>query len=227
MYELRRNEFKMSQANVRNKVMKATSPRRDPDKTREAILQAAYEEIYINGFQAASLEGILARAGVTKGALYHHFANKLELGYAVVEDVIGPIFARTWIEPLSRAEDPIDTLQSIISSIAGSMSEDFTRNGCPLNNLCQEMSPLNDEFRRRLSLEVRNWREAIAEAIERGKANGQVAEFVRPVNVAAFVVATMGGFAGLVKNSQSREVTQLAGPELFYYLDSLRSAQLR
>ncbi len=203
--------------------LKAKVTKRDPDKTREAILQAAYEEIYLNGFQSASLENILTRAGVTKGALYHHFANKLELGYAVVDDIISPFFTRVWVEPLSKSESPIDTIQEIISSMPEETSKDFTKNGCPWNNLCQEMSPLDEEFRRRLSAPVDAWREAIAVALERGKANGQVAEFVRPKNVAAFVVATLEGFAGLVKNSQSHEATELAGPELFYYLNSLRS----
>ncbi len=197
--------------------------KRDPDKTREAILQAASEEIYLNGFQAASLENILTRAGVTKGALYHHFANKLELGYAVVDDLITPFFTRVWVEPLSIANNPIDTIQSIITSIPSETSEDFTQNGCPWNNLCQEMSPLDEEFRHRLSLPIAAWQKALTEALKRGKDQGLVAEFVNPVSVAAFVIAALEGFAGLVKNSQSHEVTKLAAPELFYYLNSLRA----
>jgi AcrR family transcriptional regulator len=52
--------------------------------TRDKLLKAAFEEIYRRGFQAASLDTILAKAGVTKGALYHHFPDKGALGYAVV-----------------------------------------------------------------------------------------------------------------------------------------------
>ena len=61
---------------------------RAPDVTREKLLNAAFEEMYLRGFQAASLDTILARAGVTKGALYHHFPDKAALGYAVVDEVI-------------------------------------------------------------------------------------------------------------------------------------------
>src|ERR1700727_474847 len=61
---------------------------RDPERTRERLLQAASREIYRSGFQSASLGTILASAGVTKGALYHHFKNKEALGYAVVEEII-------------------------------------------------------------------------------------------------------------------------------------------
>ena len=67
-----------------------SSSKRNPEQTRQALLEAAFEEIYRVGFQAASLDRILDRAGVTKGALYHHFKNKLELGYAVLEEVVRP-----------------------------------------------------------------------------------------------------------------------------------------
>ena len=59
---------------------------RNPDLTRQTLLQAAFQEIYRSGFQAASLRNILSKVGITKGALYHHFGSKQELGYAVVDE---------------------------------------------------------------------------------------------------------------------------------------------
>jgi len=43
--------------------------------------------MYLSGFRSADLNAILAAAGVTKGALYHHFDSKEALGYAVVAEV--------------------------------------------------------------------------------------------------------------------------------------------
>jgi TetR/AcrR family transcriptional repressor of nem operon len=60
---------------------------RDPVRTRQRLLQAAFQEVYHTGFQGSDLETILDGAGVTKGALYHHFENKEALGYAVVDEV--------------------------------------------------------------------------------------------------------------------------------------------
>ena len=57
--------------------------------TRQVILEAAYEEIHVRGFQAASLSKILSSTNVTKGALYHYFPTKLALGYAVVDPLSG------------------------------------------------------------------------------------------------------------------------------------------
>lgn len=55
-------------------------------RTRTAILDAAAEVIDQRGFAGASLSDILARAGVTKGALYFHFSSKEELAEALVSE---------------------------------------------------------------------------------------------------------------------------------------------
>src|ERR1700743_2494735 len=60
---------------------------RQGQQTREALLQAARALFGANGFGATSTEEIVARAGVTKGALYHHFSDKETLFRAVFEQV--------------------------------------------------------------------------------------------------------------------------------------------
>ncbi len=79
---------------------------RQPDITREKLLTAAFEEMYRRGFQAASLDTILAQAGVTKGALYHHFPDKAALGYAVVDEVVRGLLLDRWLGLLDPSEDP-------------------------------------------------------------------------------------------------------------------------
>ena len=93
--------------------MKRTRTRKNPDQTRQNLVQAAYWEIYRHGFRSANLDRILGQAGVTKGALYHHFPNKTALGHAVVEEIIRPLIHRIWIDPINRAESPLDALAAI------------------------------------------------------------------------------------------------------------------
>jgi TetR/AcrR family transcriptional regulator, transcriptional repressor for nem operon len=50
-------------------------------------------------------------AGTTKGALFHHFAGKQELGYAVLDEVIGPLLQQRWLGPVADAPDPIAALK--------------------------------------------------------------------------------------------------------------------
>ena len=53
--------------------------------TKEQILNAAFDCFFEKGFEATSLEEIAKRAGVTRGAIYWHFADKKELYRAAVD----------------------------------------------------------------------------------------------------------------------------------------------
>ncbi|RKE20667.1 ScbR family autoregulator-binding transcription factor [Streptomyces sp. TLI_171] len=54
-------------------------------RSRRAILEAAAEVFDLRGYDAAGTNEILARTGLTRGALYHHFASKEAIALAVLE----------------------------------------------------------------------------------------------------------------------------------------------
>lgn len=58
---------------------------RNATRTQTALLDAALEVFLRDGYGKATTAEIVALAGVTRGALYHHFANKHELFRAVIE----------------------------------------------------------------------------------------------------------------------------------------------
>jgi AcrR family transcriptional regulator len=57
------------------------------DATRDALLRAGHELFAERGFGDVGTEEIVARAGVTRGALYHHFEDKRDLFRAVHEQL--------------------------------------------------------------------------------------------------------------------------------------------
>jgi TetR/AcrR family transcriptional regulator, transcriptional repressor for nem operon len=198
---------------------------RDPERTRERLLQAASREIYRSGFQSASLDRILAAAGVTKGALYYHFDSKEALGYAVVEEVIAPDVRGTWMRPLQRGKDPIDALIGMVQSI--SVRPEDVRGGCALNNLAQEMSPLDAGFRKRLSIVFDAWREATASVLREGQTQGSVRRDVEPVDAAGLLIAMVEGYGSLAKNAQDPKVMKAGIRNIVAWLRSLRAPNRR
>jgi len=58
------------------------------DATRLALVGAARELFGERGYAATSIEEVAARAGVTKGAVYHHFGGKANLFQEVYEEVM-------------------------------------------------------------------------------------------------------------------------------------------
>jgi TetR/AcrR family transcriptional regulator, transcriptional repressor for nem operon len=193
---------------------------RDPERTRERLLQAAFREVYRSGYQSAGLDTILAAAGVTKGALYYHFDGKEALGHAVIEEIIGPDLRAKWLRPLQRGNDPIDTLIGIVQG--ESVQPEAVRGGCPLNNLAQEMSPLDEGFRKRLSRLFQAWREGVAAALREGQAQGTVRRDVKPAEAAGFLIATLEGYVSLAKNAQDAKVMKEGIRNIVGWLQSLR-----
>ncbi len=57
----------------------AAPQRQKAQLTREALLRAAREKFTVDGYVGSSLDAIVKHAGVTKGALFHHFKDKADL----------------------------------------------------------------------------------------------------------------------------------------------------
>jgi TetR/AcrR family transcriptional regulator, transcriptional repressor for nem operon len=193
---------------------------RNPEWTRGRLLQAAFKEIYRSGFQGTDLDTILSGAGVTKGALYHHFGSKEALGHAVVEEVIAGITREKWLIPLSNGENPIDTLIGIVQGT--SLLPEHVICGCPLNNLSQEMSPLEPGFRQRVATVFRAWQNAIASSLEEGQKRELVRRDLDVRETATFLVALYEGYLSLAKNAQDETVLESGIVKMVSWLETLR-----
>lgn len=175
-------------------------------ETRAAILAAAFEEIYAHGFHASSIDAILERTELTKGALFHQFASKLELGYAVVDEVIVPMTLDRWVTPLAAFEDPLEGVLQLVERHIGESSQARLDLGCPLGNLIQEMSNVDPQFRRRLRRVIEIWIGGVEEHIERGRASGHVRRSVKARAVAEYVVVTIEGVFAVAKGLRDKSV---------------------
>lgn len=58
---------------------------KDGRETKEKILDAAESLVLEYGFGATSIDQILERTGITKGAFFYHFKNKAELAHALID----------------------------------------------------------------------------------------------------------------------------------------------
>ncbi len=193
---------------------------RDPQRTRQRLLQAAFREVYRSGFQGAGLDTILAATGVTKGALYYHFGSKEVLGYAIVEEIVAALPRDKWLRPLREGKDPIDALIDIVQ--ATSVRPKDVQGGCPLVNLAQEMSPLDEQFRKRLERIFNGWQEGIATALRRGQSQGTVRRDLVPEETASFLIAMYEGYVLLAKNAQDPKVWNVGIRNIVGWLRTLR-----
>ncbi len=196
---------------------------RNPETTRLRILEAAFESIHRNGYQGMRVDQVLHKTGLKKGALYHHFPSKQSLGYAVLEELIERRIKQLWIDPLKKFDDPLLGIQKLYERIGKVWTDDFFNQGCPLNNLAQEMSPIDDGFRERIEAFFIVWRDAFTEALEQGQQRGIVDRDVNCRHAAMYIIAAMEGILGMTKNQRNKAVYADCGKELKRYLNALRT----
>jgi AcrR family transcriptional regulator len=83
------------------------------EATRTGLLKVARELFADQGYAATGTEEIVERAGVTRGALYHHFRDKQDLFRAVYEDVERELAERLVAITMARAsEGPLEVLRA-------------------------------------------------------------------------------------------------------------------
>lgn len=110
--------------------------------TRQRLIDATYEEVYSHGYQGAALADILAKAGVHKGSMYHFFPNKKEMALSAIQEKIAERFGTRY---RAIAEGDGAYLEKFFAGLRDLSARDFKR-GCPVANIVQEMSNIDEDF---------------------------------------------------------------------------------
>jgi len=190
------------------------------EETRQRILTIAAEEIHLHGFQSCNISAIIKKAAISKGALYHHFDNKQALGYAVVDEVFSPQMLTQW-DSVFNSDEPVAAMivlfrDTLISTDCACLSR-----GCPMNNLAQEMSPVDEGFRLRISNAMGRWQDGLEKSLMRGQGNGRVNPDVDAKQTAIFLIASIEGAYGLAKNAQNIDVLSACIDGLINFLETV------
>ena len=194
---------------------------RDPEKTRATILEAGFDEIYHRGFHDASVNEIVAKTNLTKGAFFHYFPTKNDLGYAIADEVLREVTLNRWIRPLASYRNPVKGIISRFRKIIESTSEEQAGLGCPLNNLTQEMSSVDPVFREKLLSVMQLWISETEQYLRKAQSDGYLISDVNPRHVAEFVVMVEEGAFAMVKNMRDKKVYWSLYESLKRYLESL------
>ena len=192
---------------------------RDGRSTREAILDAASRLIHVHGYNHTSLDDVLRESGVGKGNFYYHFKSKEDLGYAILDQIIGSFLERT-LEPCFSDPEG-QALAQIRCFLDRLLETQRARNcvgGCPLGNLAAELSDVHEGFRARLTSVFAAWRERLTLVLRTAQSRGTVDGACRPEAVADFLVASLEGAILLTKLTKDIAVMERCVAETKRYL---------
>ncbi|MGN7204947.1 TetR family transcriptional regulator [Pedobacter sp. SAFR-022] len=167
--------------------------------TRNHILENAFKLIYLKGYQATSIDEIIASTAVTKGAFFYHFKNKEEMGLAMIKEVMYPGLVPYMIDVLGRTDDLIEDIYNMIKALLLYNPFFKVEYGCPAVNLIDEMAPLNESFRKALMIIMVEWQAAIEKSLKTAQANGQLNPAFEPKQIALYITANYSGVRNIGK----------------------------
>lgn len=174
----------------------------DPEGLRQRLVDAAYIAFSTRGYHSTGLHELKREAGVTGGALSHHFPTKKALGLAVIQDRVAEAVELTWITPVKLATTTSDGIQAVFASIISELERKGTVSGCPLNNLALELSRQDKDFQAAIEAIFMRWRTAIADKLRADLRGATIHDFDSEA-MATLVVATYSGAMAMAKACQS------------------------
>ena len=189
--------------------------------TREKLLDITFEEVYINGYTATSVDTILKKASVPKGSMYHHFKSKKELVLAMIKERLFPKMDAFFNYEIGENQSVSQSFRDTFLVV--SQNELLVTYGCPLYRLMVELSATDKEFDAVLSTKANEMKEGIKAMLERGIALG---EYDKSLNSETFSTYMLTSVWGILSLSPSLSSSKTFLTQSQYILDSLEAYKL-
>lgn len=171
--------------------------REEAEETRQAIMAAALRTFEERGISKTTLEHIALAAGVTRGAIYHHFVDKQAILAAIREAVSLPLIDRADFKLLSdRGGDPLERVQRFMLDLFRAIEEDATmrRAFAVMSFKCEYVGELEaelDEYVRKIVRTRNQLTEVYADAKARGDLRGCLSPELAALETTVFLAGLM------------------------------------
>jgi TetR/AcrR family transcriptional repressor of nem operon len=167
-------------------------------ETREKILRAAARLIALKGYHDAKLEEVLEAAQVTKGAFFHHFRDREDLGFAVLDWHMDQ--RRQLLDAIEQGlppAEPADPLQHVFRRLDAIQEmvrrRDGCKGGCVIGNMSTALSDCHDGFRTRLAACFDQMAREFLPGLKAAAQHGGVARRTNAAELAQYIVTVIEG----------------------------------
>jgi TetR/AcrR family transcriptional repressor of nem operon len=168
-------------------------------ETRAHILNAAEALIFAHGYAGTSVDAILERTGLTKGAFFHHFPAKQDLARALIER-----YARQDWEhfeaTLARAErlsrDPVQQVLILVGLYEETLAaQTQPHRGCLFASYCYQAGLFDEQIHAVIRESMLQWRDVLGRKLQEALEQHPPRRPVDPADLAdAFITVAEGAY---------------------------------
>jgi TetR/AcrR family transcriptional repressor of nem operon len=172
-------------------------------KTRQKLLDIAFDEVYIHGYTATSVDRILKIAKIPKGSMYHYFKSKKALVLAMIEERLFVKMDQFFIFEPKEGATVLKTLRDTFAHM--SKNRPLITYGCPLYRLMVELSAVDKDFDEVLSKKAKQMQESLKDLLQLGIDNGEFRTTLDTDALSWFILQSTWGVLSLSPSLSSQQ----------------------
>ena len=191
--------------------------------TKQIILDESFKLFYENGFKTTSVDKIMKATKLTKGAFYHHYKNKKELGLAVISLKVQKRVYKGMIDPLFQSGNAIQILETTFLERLKSFPVYEKQHGCPMNNFINEVGDLEVAYQLVLRRIIDDWKKALTQLIERGQYENTIKKNISSNAIAVYLISAFEGIRGIRKLYNNDDILEEYITGLSLYINQIKT----
>lgn len=159
------------------------------------------ELFYTNGYYNTSVDDILKKLELSKGAFYYHFESKQDFFIQIIQNLMARKVYSSLIEPLEGHDNPLNRIIKCFDDAMETAVHNDLDFGCILSNFLTEFNGKNEVIMQYLNEIVTIWEVNLVTTLQKGKFNGFLDRHVDCEAVATFLMSSYFGIRTLMAGS--------------------------
>ncbi len=166
--------------------------------TMQRMQVTGLELFYTKGYFNTSVDDILKKLSLSKGAFYYHFESKEDFFLQIVQNLMARKVYSTLIEPIEGHDNPLELITNCFDDALETAVHNEMDFGCILSNFLTEFQGKNENIMKHLGDIVSIWEVNLVSTLQKGKYNGYIDRHVDCEAVATYLISSYFGIRTLM-----------------------------
>jgi TetR/AcrR family transcriptional repressor of nem operon len=184
----------------------------------DEVLDKAMQVFWNRGYEATSMQDLVDRTGINRGSLYATYRDKHALFLAALRRYADTIHFKR-LTDLEARFGPRETIRQLFLAYTSEPSQKSGNRGCFLTNTALELAAHDREAGTIVAQAQKRTEEFLARLVKKGKAEGEVAPDVKPMETAAALLASLIGLSVLTRSRPEPALLQRIVDDAVRHLD--------
>lgn len=191
--------------------------------TMQRMQTTGLELFYSNGYYNTSVDDILKKLSLSKGAFYYHFESKEDFFIQISQNLLARKIYSVLIEPIEGHDNPLERIVDCFDDALETAVHNEMDFGCVLNNFLTEFRGKNEKIMKHLIDIFSIWEVNLVSALQKGKYNGYVDRHVDCEAAATYLISSYFGVRTLMVGTAPSARKYRFISQLKQYLNSIES----